>query len=66
MSDTMQRRTVVRSPGGGDAVYGLGLIGALVYYIGQADSFAAGVIGMLKAFVWPAFMVYDLLRFISG
>jgi hypothetical protein len=28
-----------RGAGGGDAVYGLGLIGALVYYIQQADSF---------------------------
>ncbi|MBM2616409.1 hypothetical protein JIG36_12660 [Actinoplanes sp. LDG1-06] len=66
MSDTMQRMSVVRGVGGGDAVYGLGVIGALVYYISQADGFAQGVIGMLKAFVWPAFMVYDLFRFISG
>lgn len=66
MGDTMQRQRVVRSAGGGDAIYGLGVIGALVHYIGQADGFAQGVIGMLKAFVWPAFMVYDLFRFISG
>ena len=66
MSDTMQRRNAVRNPGGGNVVYGLGMIGALVYYVGHADSFASGVIGMLKAFVWPAFMVYDLLRFITG
>ncbi|WP_127508033.1 hypothetical protein [Actinoplanes solisilvae] len=66
MSETMQRRTGVRSAGGGDAVYGLGAIGALAHYISQADSFGAGVIGMLKALVWPAFMVYDLFRFISG
>jgi hypothetical protein len=66
MSDTVQRRKVVVRGGGGNVVYGLGVIGALVYYIGQADSFASGVIGMLKAFVWPAFLVYELLRFISG
>jgi hypothetical protein len=66
MNDTKQRRGAVRSPGSGDAVYGLGVIGALVHYIGQADGFGAGVIGMLKAFVWPAFMVYDLFRFMSG
>ncbi|MCM4084376.1 hypothetical protein [Paractinoplanes hotanensis] len=66
MGDTMQRQRVIRSAGGGDAVYGLGLIGALAYYISQASGFAEGVIGMLKAFVWPAFMVYDLFRFISG
>jgi hypothetical protein len=42
------------------------VIGALVHYVGQADSFATGVIGMLKAFVWPAFMVFDVFRSISS
>jgi hypothetical protein len=44
--------------GGADAVYGVGLIGALVYFIKVADSFGAGVVGVLKALVWPAFLVY--------
>jgi len=53
-----------RSAGGGDAVYGLGLIGALAYYIQQADSFWGVVAGILQAVVWPAFVVYDLLEFL--
>jgi hypothetical protein len=52
--------------GGGNAVYGLGLIGALVYYIQAADGFWAGVLGILKALVWPAFLVYDLLKFLAS
>jgi hypothetical protein len=48
---------------GGSAVYGLGLIGALIYYIQQADGFWLGVLGVLKALVWPAFLVYHLLKF---
>ena len=44
--------------GGGDAVYGLGLIGAAVYFIGQANGFWMGALGILKALVWPAFVVY--------
>jgi hypothetical protein len=44
--------------GGGSAVYGLGLIGALVYFIGTATSFWVGVLGVLKALVWPAFLIY--------
>lgn len=51
--------------GGGGAVYGLGLIGALIYYIQQADGFWLGVLGILKALVWPAFVVYDLLKFLG-
>lgn len=46
------------------AVYGLGVIGALVYYIQHAVTFGAVVIGILKAFVWPAFLVYELLQFL--
>lgn len=42
----------------GGAVYGLGLIGAAVYFISNADTFLIGVIGLLKAIVWPAFLIY--------
>ncbi len=41
--------------------YFLGFIGAAVYYIQQATGFWAGVLGILKAVVWPAFLVYKLL-----
>jgi hypothetical protein len=47
---------------GSNAVYGLGLIGAAIYYIGQATSFWIGVLGFLKAIVWPAFLVYEAFR----
>jgi hypothetical protein len=49
--------------GGGDAVYGLGLIGALIYYIGHAHSFLGALWGIIEAFLWPAFVVYHLLLF---
>lgn len=48
------------------AVYGLGLIGAAVYYISHAVGFWAGVTGLLKAFVWPAFLVYEALKFFGA
>ncbi|OGY23552.1 MAG: hypothetical protein A2Y57_01705 [Candidatus Woykebacteria bacterium RBG_13_40_7b] len=51
--------------GGGSAVYGLGLIGALVYYITTASGFWVGVVGILKALVWPAFLVYEALKFLK-
>jgi hypothetical protein len=44
------------------AVYGLGLIGAAVYFIGHAATFWAGVLGFLKAIVWPAFLVYEAMK----
>ncbi len=44
------------------AVYGLGLIGAAIYYISQASTFWLGFVGFLKALVWPAFLVYEALK----
>jgi hypothetical protein len=44
--------------GGGSAVYGIGLIGALVYFLQHAVTFQDGVFGVLKAIVWPALLVY--------
>jgi len=51
--------------GPASAIYVLGLIGALVYYLQTATSFWMGVLGFLKALVWPAFLVYGLLRFLG-
>ncbi len=47
---------------GSNAVYGLGFIGAAIYFISTATGFWAGVLGFLKAIVWPAFLVYELLK----
>jgi len=49
------------SPG---PVYGLGFIGALIYYIDSSTSFGTAVVGVLKALVWPAFLVNHLLSFL--
>lgn len=48
------------------AMFGLGFFGALVYYVSSATTLWAGVVGVLKALVWPAFMVYELLMFIGA
>jgi len=44
------------------AVYGLGLIGAAIYYIGAATTFGIGLLGFLKALVWPVFLVMEALK----
>jgi len=46
----------------GGAVYGLGLIGALVYYWQAAgDGVWNHLVGIFQAIFWPAYLVYDLL-----
>jgi len=52
--------------GCGGAFYGLGFIGAAIYYISHATGFWNGVLGVLKAIVWPAFLVFELLKFLGA
>ncbi|MFQ5531249.1 MAG: hypothetical protein ACE5ES_01395 [Candidatus Nanoarchaeia archaeon] len=47
----------------GGCGYFLGFLGAAVYYISTANGFWNGVLGFLKALVWPAFLVYEALKF---
>ena len=53
---------VVHHSTSSNAVYGLGFIDATIYYIMQATGFWMGVVGFLKAIVWPAFLVYKALK----
>ncbi len=46
-------------------VYGLGFIGALIYYIQQAATFWIGVLGFFKALVWPAMLVYEFMKYLN-
>ncbi len=49
-----------------NAVYGLGVIGAMIYFITNATGFWMGLIGFLKALVWPAFLVYEALKAVGA
>jgi len=49
----------IKNCGSSGAVYGMGIIGAAVYFISQATSFGMGIVGFLKALVWPAFLVFQ-------
>jgi len=60
--ETQIRKTIIRQP---DAIYGLGFIGACIYFIQHAVGFWAGVVGFLKACVWPVYVVYKLMEFLK-
>jgi len=51
---------------GGDAVYAMGVFGALIYYIGHASGFWPVLFAIFKGIFWPAFVVYDLLVHLAG
>lgn len=58
MKNEIRNKVVQQS----SAVYGFGLIGALIYFIKTATGFWMGALGILKAFVWPAVLVYKMLE----
>ncbi|OGL35875.1 hypothetical protein A3F05_00730 [Candidatus Saccharibacteria bacterium RIFCSPHIGHO2_12_FULL_47_17] len=63
-SKKYKRGGVKYGGGAGGQIYGMGVVGAMVFYIQQADGFWPVVWAIIKAFVWPAFVVYDLLKHI--
>lgn len=61
-----KRNAVQRSDCGvGGGIYGLAFLGAAIYFISHATSFWMGVLGFLKAIVWPAILIYKLLEFLK-
>jgi hypothetical protein len=46
-------------------VYLMGIIGAAIYYISQASTFWMGVVGFLKAFIWPVLLVFETLKHLA-
>ena len=70
MAEVKKRNVNVKSVvkvknSGGNSAYILAMIGAAVYYVQQADGFGEVIVALLKALVWPDFLVYDLLRLVS-
>ena len=51
---------------GGSAMYGFGFIGSLIYFLQAADNFWEGLVGILQALVWPAYIAYKLLEMFNG
>jgi hypothetical protein len=60
-----RHRKAVNVNHAGSAVYGLGFIGAAIFFIQHAVTFWACVIGILKAIFWPAMLVYKLLEYLK-
>jgi hypothetical protein len=46
-------------------IYGLAFLGALIYYLQHSTSFWNGVLGILKAILWPAVLMYKVLELLK-
>lgn len=54
------------SHGTAGALYFVGFIGSLVYWMQAATNFGAVLTGIFKSMVWPAYIVYKLLESFYG
>jgi hypothetical protein len=57
-------RKVEKGVSGGS--YGLVFIGAAIYYLQHAANFGDGLLGLLKALVWPAVIIYHVLTLLHA
>jgi hypothetical protein len=65
IAQDVRKQKVIYRGSSSEAVYGLGLIGAWVYYLTHATSIWMGVLGILKGVFWPAVLVYELMKFLK-
>lgn len=49
----------------GEAIYGLGIFGALFYFLQNATTFGLVMVGIFKSIFWPAFVLYKILTLLQ-
>ena len=58
----MGQRKAPAQTGGGSPVFGLGFIGAVTWFWQQANDPKERALAVLKAMVWPAFLVHAAFK----
>ena len=53
------------SPSGSSPIYCLGVAGALFYFLQNVSGFGAVMLGIGKAFIWPALLMFKLLTYLQ-
>lgn len=53
------------SPHNSSAIYGLGIFGALFYFLQNATTFTAVLVGIFKSIFWPAFVLFKVLALLA-
>jgi len=64
-TETQRERKVTYKTAASAPVYGMGLIGAWVYYLTHAATIWMGLLGILKGIFWPAFLVYEAMKYLA-
>ena len=62
------RKIIIKKYHGGSgtgAIYGLGVIGAFVYFYPTIHTFTEGLMAVIKSFGWPALFVFKALELLK-
>ena len=49
----------------GGGFYFLGFVSAAIYYIQNSDTFWMGALGLIKALIWPAMLIYKVFTMLN-
>lgn len=55
----------MKNNAGSGAIYGLGVIGALIYFLQHSTTILTAIIGIIKSFFWPAIIVFKALELLK-
>jgi len=64
-TDNSDGKKMMKDNGMASGIYGMAFIGAAIYFIQHASTFWEGVLGIGKAIIWPALLIYKLLEFLK-
>ncbi len=56
----------IKTTKGSNGFYFLGFLGSAIYFISRSTDFWGGVLGFLKAIIWPLFLVYEAFAKLLG
>ena len=59
------KEVIVKHTSGTGPIYGIGVLGALVYFLSHAQSFWGGLVGIVEAFFWPGVILYKVLELLK-
>lgn len=59
------KKVYVNSDGMFGTTYFMAVVGVAIYYIQQAQGFWDGVLGIIKALVWPAMLMYRVMQMLQ-
>lgn len=65
ITERIKNKCKMSNSSNNSCLYFLGIIGASVHYISVATTFGAGALGLLKAIVWPAILVYKGFQYFA-